>query len=134
VTDQKQPLAWRHVVYLLVSLTMVAAPHSYYLPWWTIALVAALIAWRAYLGYARLSMPNRWLLFLIGAGATLGVEFPELSDGLLDDLAADTNGANEPPVLVDLAVFPPRRVTQVHYSAYPSRRRSKSTNLVGTTS
>ncbi len=75
MTDQKQPISWRHVVYLLVSLTMVAAPHSYYLPWWTIALVSTLLAWRAYLGYARLSMPNRWLLFLIAAGATLGVFF-----------------------------------------------------------
>ncbi len=73
MTDQKQPIAWHHVVYLLVSLTMVAAPHSYHLPWWTIALVSTLIAWRAYLGYASLSLPNRWFLFLIAAGATLGV-------------------------------------------------------------
>jgi transglutaminase-like putative cysteine protease len=29
--------------------------------------------WRAYLGYAHLDMPNRWLLMLIAAGATLGV-------------------------------------------------------------
>ncbi len=73
MTDPKQSVAWRHVVYLLLSLTMVAAPHAYYLPWWAIALVSTLIAWRAYLGYARLAMPNRWLLFLIAAGATLGV-------------------------------------------------------------
>ncbi len=73
MTDQKQPIAWRHVVYLLVSLGMVTVPHTPYLPWWTIALVSALIAWRAYLGYARLGMPNRWLLILVAAGATLGV-------------------------------------------------------------
>lgn len=73
MTDPKQPIAWRHVVYLLLSLTMVAAPHSYYLPWWAVALVCALIAWRAYLGYASLVLPNRWLLFLIAAAATLGI-------------------------------------------------------------
>jgi len=73
MTDPKQSVAWRHVVYLLLSLTMVAAPHAYYLPWWAIALVSTLIAWRAYLGYARLAMPNRWLLFLIAAGATLSI-------------------------------------------------------------
>ncbi len=73
MTDPRQPIAWRHVVYLLASLTMVAAPHALYVPWWTIALVSALIAWRAYLGYARLELPNRWLLFLIATGATLGV-------------------------------------------------------------
>ncbi len=73
MTDPKQAIAWRHVVYLLLSLTMVAAPHAYYLPWWAIALASTLIAWRAYLGYVRLAMPNRWLLFLIAAGATLGI-------------------------------------------------------------
>ncbi|HEU0290503.1 MAG TPA: DUF3488 and transglutaminase-like domain-containing protein [Burkholderiales bacterium] len=73
MTDPKHPVEWRHVAYLLLSLTMVAAPHAYYVPWWTIALVSALITWRAYLGYARLALPNRWLLFLFAAGATLGV-------------------------------------------------------------
>jgi transglutaminase-like putative cysteine protease len=73
MTDPKQPIAWRHVVYLLISLSMVTVPHTPYLPWWTIALVSALIAWRAYLGYEHLGMPNRWLLILIAVGATLGV-------------------------------------------------------------
>jgi len=73
MTDPKQPLAWRHVSYLLLSLSMVAAPHAFYLPWWIIALASALLAWRAYLGYAHLAMPNRWLLFLAAAAATLGV-------------------------------------------------------------
>ncbi|MBI3045521.1 MAG: DUF3488 domain-containing transglutaminase family protein [Betaproteobacteria bacterium] len=73
MTDPRQPIAWRHVAYLLLSLTMVAAPHVFYLRWWTIALVSALIAWRAYLGYARLALPSRWLLILVALGATLGV-------------------------------------------------------------
>ena len=73
MTDAKQPLAWRHVLFLLLSLAMVAAPHASHLPWWVIALVAMLIVWRAYLGYARLAMPNRWLLFLVAMAASSGV-------------------------------------------------------------
>jgi len=73
MTDAKQPLAWRHVLCLLLSLAMVAAPHASHLPWWVIALGAMLICWRAYLGYARLAMPNRWLLFLVAVAATSGV-------------------------------------------------------------
>ena len=73
MTDPKQPIAWRHLQYLLLSLAMVAAPHAERLPWWIIGLVTALFAWRAYLGYARLELPNRWLLFLIAMGASIGV-------------------------------------------------------------
>jgi transglutaminase-like putative cysteine protease len=73
MTDAKQSLAWRHVLCLLLSLAMVAAPHASHLPWWVIALAAILIAWRAYLGYSRLAMPNRWLLFLVAVAATSGV-------------------------------------------------------------
>ncbi|HUF81759.1 MAG TPA: DUF3488 and transglutaminase-like domain-containing protein, partial [Burkholderiales bacterium] len=73
MTDPKQPLPWRHVAYLLLSLTMVAAPHVLYLPWWISAVVATLIGWRGYLGYARYPMPGRWMLFLIAVAATLGV-------------------------------------------------------------
>lgn len=73
MTDAKQSIAWRHVPCLLVSLVMVAAPHSSHLPWWTIGLVTLLIAWRAYAGYAHRALPNRWLLLLVGLAATIGV-------------------------------------------------------------
>lgn len=73
MTDAKQPLAWRHVLCLLLSLAMVAAPHATHLPWWVIALAAMLITWRAYLGYARHAMPNRWLLLLVAVAASIGV-------------------------------------------------------------
>ena len=73
MTDPKQPLSWRHVRWLLVSLALVAAPHATHMPWWTIGLVVMLIAWRAYVGYARLVLPNRWLLLLIAFVATVGV-------------------------------------------------------------
>ena len=73
MTDPKQSLSWRHVRWLLVSLALVAAPHATHMPWWTIGLVVMLIAWRAYVGYARLVLPNRWLLLLIAFVATVGV-------------------------------------------------------------
>jgi transglutaminase-like putative cysteine protease len=73
MTDPKQPVAWRHICYLLLSLSMVAAPHAFYLPWWIILVTAVLIAWRAYLGYARYTLPGRWMLMLVAVAATIGV-------------------------------------------------------------
>jgi transglutaminase-like putative cysteine protease len=73
MTDQKQPVAYRHVLYLLLSLVMVAAPHAEHLPWWIIALTVALFAWRAYVGHARLAVPNRWFVILIAIGSVIGV-------------------------------------------------------------
>jgi transglutaminase-like putative cysteine protease len=73
VTDAKQPIAWRHVLFLLVPLAMVTAPHASHLPWWTVALVSTLLAWRAFVGYAHRALPNRWLLLLTALAATVGV-------------------------------------------------------------
>jgi transglutaminase-like putative cysteine protease len=73
MTDSRQPVAWRHVCYLLLSLTMVTAPHAVYLPWWIILVTGTLIGWRAYLGYARYALPSRWMLILIAGAATIGV-------------------------------------------------------------
>jgi transglutaminase-like putative cysteine protease len=75
MTDAKEPLHLRHVIWLLVGLAMVAAPHVERLPWWLVGLVLTLAAWRVYLGYARLPLPGRWLLILIVAGTTAGVYF-----------------------------------------------------------
>src|SRR5262245_53632896 len=73
MTDPKQPIAWRHTLLLLVSLVMVAVPHAVHLPWWTVALVATLVAWRALLGYVHRALPNLWLLLLAAVAATVGV-------------------------------------------------------------
>jgi transglutaminase-like putative cysteine protease len=73
MTDSKQPIAWRHVCYLLLSLSMVTIPHVLYLPWWIIAVTVTLIGWRAYLGYARYALPGRWMLMLVAGAATIGV-------------------------------------------------------------
>ncbi len=73
MTDQKQPIAFRHVLYLLLSLVMVAAPHADHLPWWIIALTVTLFAWRTHIGHARLAVPNRWFVVLIAIGSLIGV-------------------------------------------------------------
>jgi protein-glutamine gamma-glutamyltransferase len=73
MTDPKQPLALHHVLWLLASLAMVTAPHAMRLPWWIVALVVTLGAWRAHLGTARLALPSRWLLLGIVFVATLGI-------------------------------------------------------------
>ena len=71
--DPRQPLALHHVLWLVVSLGLVTAPHATRLPWWVVALVATLGAWRAYIGYARHILPNRWLLLVIVVVATIGI-------------------------------------------------------------
>ncbi len=73
MTDQNQPIAFRHVLYLLLSLVMVAAPHVFHLPWWIIALAATLFAWRVHLAHARLAMPHRWLVILVALAGLIGV-------------------------------------------------------------
>ena len=73
MTDQKQPIAHRHVLYLLLSLVMVTAPHVLRLPWWITALAVTLFAWRAYLGHARLPMPNRAFVVLVAITGLVGV-------------------------------------------------------------
>src|SRR6185503_1293552 len=75
MTDAKAPLRLHHVVWLLVGLAMVAAPHIERLPWWLTVLVVTLAAWRVYLGYASLPLPGRWLLILVVIGTTAGVYF-----------------------------------------------------------
>src|SRR5262245_20388492 len=75
MTHNKEPLQLRHVLWLLIGLVMVAAPHAERLPWWLLGLVVTLATWRLYLGYARLPLPGRWVLILVVLGATAGVYF-----------------------------------------------------------
>src|SRR5262245_31199658 len=75
MTNIREPLQLRHVLWVLCGLAMVAAPHVERLPWWLVGLVVTLAAWRVYLGYARLPLPGRWLLIFVVLGATAGVYF-----------------------------------------------------------
>ena len=73
MTSQNLPIAFRHVLHLVLSLVMVTTPHALNLPWWIMAFAATLFAWRVHIGYARLATPNRWLVVLIAIGGLIGV-------------------------------------------------------------
>jgi transglutaminase-like putative cysteine protease len=64
----------RKMLWLLATLTLVAAPHTERLPWWVTGLFVVLLMWRIYLlGHSRLPLPHKWLLLLIVATATVGI-------------------------------------------------------------
>ncbi len=71
--DPRQPLAVHHVLWLLLSLALITTPHATRLPWWIVALVVTLGAWRAYIAHGRHALPNRWLLLLVVIVATIGI-------------------------------------------------------------
>jgi len=63
----------RHIGWLLLSLAMVAAPHVERMPWWVTLLATTLMAWRAYIALYGLTLPRKWLLLAIAAGALGGI-------------------------------------------------------------
>ena len=63
----------RHVGWLLASLALVTAPHTVRLPWWITVLVVVLFGWRAYVAFAGLALPRKWILLLTAAGALGGI-------------------------------------------------------------
>ncbi len=64
----------RPVIYgLLLSILMVAAPHTDHLPPWVSALCAALLVWRAYLTHTGNPLPKRWLLMAITFASVGGI-------------------------------------------------------------
>ena len=67
------PLNLRSALWLTAVLVLVAAPHGSRLPWWIVALVLMLAAWRLYLGWMRLELPRKWLLILVVIGTLAGV-------------------------------------------------------------
>lgn len=66
-------LSLRDTLWISAAFALVAAPHAMRLPWWVTAVTAALIAWRAYLGHARLELPRNWLLMVLVTGAAAGI-------------------------------------------------------------
>ncbi len=73
MTSASVRLPARHIVWLLLSLVMVMAPHAERVPWWVTVLALTLLAWRLYITLHGLSLPRKWLLFVIAAGALAGV-------------------------------------------------------------
>jgi len=71
-----RPVAWHDLVDSPLGLVLVLWP--------------ALIAWRAYVGYARLKLPNRWLLLLVAAAG-----------GLVFAVRRRRNAPDEPALVAD---------------------------------
>jgi transglutaminase-like putative cysteine protease len=75
MTDFREAVAPRHLPLLAVALAMAGAPHAPRLPWWALALAATVLAWRVYLGWARLAPPPRALVLAVAGAASLGLYF-----------------------------------------------------------
>jgi protein-glutamine gamma-glutamyltransferase len=73
MTITSDKLQRRHIGWLVLALTMVIAPHGERVPWWVTLLAAALLGWRLYITYFDLSLPRKWLLAAIAAGAMGGI-------------------------------------------------------------
>ena len=73
MTAAADRLPARQIGWLLVSLAMVMAPHAERVPWWVTVLAVTLLVWRLYITLYGLSLPRKWLLFVIAAGALAGV-------------------------------------------------------------
>ena len=63
----------RDLAWLIVSLVLVAAPHSLRAPWWLTVLTLCLFAWRFWYALNRAPLPSRWLVLGVAAVGMLGV-------------------------------------------------------------
>ena len=64
-----KPLSFRNIVWLLLALALVAAPHAERLPPWVSIFAGVLGLWRLYIAQRRLPLLSKWLLFsMLGAG------------------------------------------------------------------
>lgn len=63
----------RDLVWLVLSLVIVSAPHALRAPWWLTGLTLMLFAWRIVLSTTRTPLPSRWILFALAALAMFGI-------------------------------------------------------------
>ena len=66
-------LSLTNLTAILLSLSMVIAPHSVHLPTWIPALVAIVLLARFYAGWQHKKLPNKWLLIAIAMACTAGI-------------------------------------------------------------
>ena len=55
----------RNVMWLLAAMVIVVAPHLVRLPYWVGAFFLAIVAWRAWMAWAALRHPSRWLMVML---------------------------------------------------------------------
>jgi protein-glutamine gamma-glutamyltransferase len=65
----------RNVLWLLVAMVIVVAPHLPRLPYWVSALFIAVVAWRAWTAWAAMHFPSRWLIAALTVGASVATYF-----------------------------------------------------------
>ncbi|MDR7295265.1 transglutaminase-like putative cysteine protease/uncharacterized membrane protein YhaH (DUF805 family) [Pelomonas aquatica] len=64
---ERLPRDTRDSFFLLGVITAVMAPHAGHLPWWSTALTAIVLGWRAQLAWRQRPLPSRWWLVAIVA-------------------------------------------------------------------
>ena len=64
------PREARDTLFLLAVVACCVAPLAAYLPLWTSALAAALLAWRGWLAVGARALPGRWMIGALLAAAT----------------------------------------------------------------
>lgn len=65
-------LTLRNVTWLLIALSMAAAPHVPRLPLWISLLAAVMVVWRFAVAHRGLALPRRWLLVLLALAGAAG--------------------------------------------------------------
>ncbi|HET9653258.1 MAG TPA: DUF3488 and transglutaminase-like domain-containing protein, partial [Usitatibacter sp.] len=65
-------LDFRNVLWLIAAMAFVIAPHLTRLPSWVGLFCLAVLMWRAWIGWAAIHFPSRWLVGLITLAATVG--------------------------------------------------------------
>jgi transglutaminase-like putative cysteine protease len=65
-------LDMRNVLWLIAAMGFVIAPHLMRLPYWVALFCLAVLMWRAWIGWAAIHFPSRWLVVVITIAATFG--------------------------------------------------------------
>ena len=65
----------RNVLWLLAAMTFVVAPHLLRLPYWVSLFFFAVMAWRAWIAWAALHFPSRWITAALTLAASAATFF-----------------------------------------------------------
>lgn len=65
-------LDMRNVLWLIAATAIVIAPHLMRLPYWVALFCVAVLGWRAWIGWAAIHFPARWLVGVITLAASIG--------------------------------------------------------------
>ena len=72
VPPPSAPLDVRNVMWLLAAMTFVVGPHLLRLPGWVSIFFAVVVGWRAWISWAALRSPPRWLMWVVTFAGTYG--------------------------------------------------------------